>query len=180
MPQRSESMASSTARGRQEEGGGVPNLPTEKKRCCGCYFAQIVVKATKPYSTCPSLCHIHTLTLISGCAPLLLSSEQGSSQILVQSLVSPPCNLQSPVHMCKCVVCKVCVCVCGCRWCMLRPPWCTAGWEGFTEGLQTGGRLVWPGTEPERKITSQFEQGAHHWKLQLLHGYYDATASSLA
>lgn len=71
MLERSESMASSTVRRRQEEGGvGFPNLPTEKKkRCCGCYFARIVVKATKLCSTCPSLSprhtHTHTLTRLA-------------------------------------------------------------------------------------------------------------------
>lgn len=118
MPQRSESMASSTARGRQEEEGGVFQIfPRRRRDAAAATLPKLLLR--QPNRTPPahlSLCHIHTLTLISGCAPLLLSSEQGRSQILVQSWVSPPCNLQSPVHMCKCVVCKVFVCLCVCVW----------------------------------------------------------------
>ena len=105
MPEKSESMASSTVRRRK---GVFPHLPCDKKGGWGCYFAK-VVKTTRLYSTCLSLSHTNTHTL--GGALLPLSSEQECSQTLVQGLVVLCVNYELRVCVCACIC--VCVRVCA-------------------------------------------------------------------
>lgn len=79
----------------------------------------MVDKATRLNS--PHLSLSHTNTHTPGCAPPP-SVEQECSLTLGQMVFRV-------MYMCE----SVCVCVC-CRWCLLRPPWCTGGWDGLHRG----------------------------------------------